>query len=120
MGLYLKDIGLMDRTLGLVSLRLLTTKCMKDYGYRINPRVYVYSVELTVQVISRLEMALKYGQMAATILAILRMELRRAKEFTIGRMGPDSTALGYQMKCQVKGLSSGQTAAISLETSRME
>lgn len=58
--------------------------------------------------------------MGAIISAILLMGSRRAKESITGRMGQDSTALGSQMKCQVKALSSGQTAAISSETLRME
>lgn len=56
MGLSLKDIGLMDRTWVLASLRPPTTKCMRDYGYRINRLVFVYSVELTVVEKSRQEM----------------------------------------------------------------
>jgi hypothetical protein len=80
----------------------------------------VSSVELIVLEISRQEMALKCGLMAATISAILLMESRRAKEFIIGPMGQDLTAPGYQMRCRVKVLSSGQMAAISSETLRME
>lgn len=63
---------------------------------------------------------LKYGQMEATILETLLMELSKVMVFTFGRTVRATLVNGYLMRCQARETSSGRTVETSKVNLRME